>query len=504
MFPRLASWAAFAVVSPLLSTTAATMIIRRDILDYTTAESGNPIFDGWYADPDTGFYNGLYWVFPTYSAPYNEQTFLDAFSSPDLIHWTKHEKIVTIPGTVSWGWRALWAPAHTKRNGRYYLYFGLNDIQSNDELGGIGVVVADKPEGPYSDPLGKPLIDAFHNGAQPIDQDVFVDDDGQAYIYYGGWGHCNVAKMNSDMISLGTFDDGATFKEITPTNYVEGAQMFKRNGKYYLMWSEGGWTGPDYSVSYGMADSPLGPFPRIARILQQNPAVAKGSGHNGVINVPGTDIWYIIYHRRPLSETNGNHRQVAYDRMYFNADGTIQPVQMLVKDNFEDGNMLGWRQYLGRWTVVDGKLHVDDSVVSAKAMLDTNFGSVAFDADVGLSSHTGGDAGLVFRATRVGEGIDQYRGYYAAISGRSGGGVLLGKAVDGTWQELGFHATPIAADHMYHLRATAFGGEIKVYFENSTQPILSYTDPSPELSGQTGVRVFSTAASFDNVVVASA
>ncbi len=159
----------------------------------------------------------------------------------------------------------MWAPAPVERNGKYYLYFAANDIQSDAALGGIGVAVSDRPEGPYKDAIGRPLIAQFHNGAQPIDQDVFIDDDGQAYMYYGGWGHANVVKLNPDMTSLGTFPDGSTYKEITPADYVEGPQMFKRGGKYYLMWSEGGWTGPDYSVSYAMADSPPARSPSSTR-----------------------------------------------------------------------------------------------------------------------------------------------------------------------------------------------------------------------------------------------
>lgn len=158
-------------------------------------------------------------------------------------------------------------------------------------MDGIGVAVADRSEGPYVDAIDKPLIGDYHNGAQPIDQHVFIDDaSGQAYIYYGGHSHANVAKLKEDMISIGTFDDGTTFKEITPENYVEGSQMIKRNSIYYLMWSEGDWTGPDYGVSYAMADSPLGPFNRKTKILRQDSAVAKNSGHNDVIHVPGTDI----------------------------------------------------------------------------------------------------------------------------------------------------------------------------------------------------------------------
>ena len=120
--------------------------------------------------------------------------------------------------------------------------------QNDDEKGGIGVGVADKPEGPYKDYLGKPLLDKFHNGAQPIDQFVFHDKDGQYYMIYGGWRHCNIVKMKEDFTGFIPFDDGTVFKEITPDSYVEGPFMFIRDGKYYFMWSEGGWTGPDYSV----------------------------------------------------------------------------------------------------------------------------------------------------------------------------------------------------------------------------------------------------------------
>jgi beta-xylosidase len=202
-------------------------------------------------------YNNVYWVYPTYSAPYDQQTFLDAFSSSDLINWTKYSKVLD-KANVSWATRAMWAPSPIFRNGTYYLYFAANDIQNNSQLGGIGVATATNPAGPFVDALGHPLIGQFYNGAQPIDQNVFIDDDGQAYMYYGGWSHCNVVKLNSDMKSLGTFPDGTTYKEITPSGYVEGSLMFKRQGKYYLMWSEGGWTGPDYRVSYAMSTSPDG------------------------------------------------------------------------------------------------------------------------------------------------------------------------------------------------------------------------------------------------------
>ena len=292
--------------------------------------SGNPVFPGWYADPEAIIFGNKYWIFPTFSAPYNKQVLFDAFSSPDLVNWEKHEKIMDTT-SIKWAKRAIWAPSIIEKDKKYYLFFGANDIQNDKESGGIGVAVADKPEGPYKDYLGKPLIDKFHNGAQPIDQFVFKDKDGQYYLYYGGWKHCNVAKLKNDFTGLVPFEDGSIFKEITPKGYVEGPFMFIRNGKYYFMWSEGGWTGPDYSVAYAMADSPFGPFERIDKILQQDPKVATGAGHHSIIQVPGKDQWYIVYHRRPLTETDGNHRETCIDVMTFDAKGLINPVKITVE-----------------------------------------------------------------------------------------------------------------------------------------------------------------------------
>lgn len=291
------------------------------------ATSGNPVFPGWYADPEGIIFNKTFWIYPTFSAPYNKQVHMDAFSSKDLVTWNKHPNIIDT-SAVKWAKRAMWAPSIIEKDKKYYLFFGANDIQNDNEKGGIGVAVADRPEGPFKDYLGKPLIDKFHNGAQPIDQFVFRDKDGQHYLFYGGWKHCNVAKLKSDFTGFEPFQDGKIFHEITPEGYVEGPFMFIRNGKYYFMWSEGGWTGPNYSVAYAIADSPFGPFERVGKILQQDPKVATGAGHHSVIQVPGKDEWYIVYHRRPLTETDGNHRETCIDVMSFDEKGMINPVKI--------------------------------------------------------------------------------------------------------------------------------------------------------------------------------
>ncbi len=289
--------------------------------------SGNPIFEGWYADPEGIIYGDTYWIYPTWSKPFHEQVFFDCFSSKDLVTWTKHPNIIDTV-EVKWATNAMWAPSVISKDGKYYFFFSANNIQKNGQPGGIGVAVADKPEGPYKDLIGKALIDTIVNRAQPIDQFVYRENDSTYYMYYGGWGHCNMVKLSNDFKSIVPFEDGTMFKEVTPKNYVEGPFMFKKNGKYYFMWSEGGWTGPNYSVAYAIADSPFGPFEREAKILQQDSTVARGAGHHSVIIKPETDEYYIVYHRRPLGETNGNYRVTCIDRMTFDKDGRINPVRM--------------------------------------------------------------------------------------------------------------------------------------------------------------------------------
>lgn len=301
---------------------------------YSANAQKNPIIDGWYADPEGVIFGKEYWVYPTFSAKYEKQVFLDAFSSKDMATWQKHPHIIDT-SVIKWARMAMWAPAIVKKDNRYFLFFSANDIQSkfrngvkDDTLGGIGIAVADKPQGPFRDYLGKPLINHFYNKAQPIDQYVFKDKDGQYYIIYGGWGHCNIGKLNKDFTGLVPFSDTAIVKEITPKGYVEGPTMFIRKGKYYLMWSEGGWTNGTYKVAYAISDNVFGPFERKATILEADESVATGAGHHSVINIPGTDEWYIVYHRRPIPNLDRDHRVVCIDRMYFDEKGDIKNVKM--------------------------------------------------------------------------------------------------------------------------------------------------------------------------------
>jgi beta-xylosidase len=279
--------------------------------------TGNPLFPGWYADPEAHIFEGRYYIYPTTSDVYEKQTYFEVFSSDDLTNWQNHGRILDF-ADIEWSTnRAAWAPTVAEKDGMYYIYFSAGDGA------GIGVASSSSPIGPFKDALGQPLIKEYHHGAQPIDAHAFVDDDGKAYLYYGGWSHAVVVELGEDMIST-----KGNFHEITPESYVEGPFMLKRNGIYYYMWSEGGWTDSSYGVAYATSDNPFGPFVRKGCILTTDEQVGKGAGHHSVIKIPGTDDHYIVYHRRPPEETHANHRVTCIDRLHFDENGEILPVKM--------------------------------------------------------------------------------------------------------------------------------------------------------------------------------
>jgi len=303
-----------------------------------TQNPGNPISEGWYADPEGSVLGDQYWIFPTYSAKYEEQTFFDAFSSIDMIYWQKHSNILDT-SAIKWAKQAMWAPSVVQNKDKYYFFFSANDIQRPERegwdenntinhTGGIGIAVASNPAGPYKDYLGKPLLSDFYNDAQPIDQFVFKDTDGQWYMIYGGWSHCNIGKLKDDFTGFVEWPDGKLFHEITPEGYVEGPFIFLRNNKYYFMWSEGGWGNDTYKVAYAISDKITGPYTKIGTILESDAEVATGAGHNSVIKSPNSDDYYIVYHRRPIPNEGRDHRVTCVDWLYFNEDGTIKEVKM--------------------------------------------------------------------------------------------------------------------------------------------------------------------------------
>ena len=282
----------------------------------------NPIVNGYYADPEARFYEGKYWIYVTgVSGQYGSQINLTSFSSADLKTWQRHDGIVKM-SDFPWAVKDIWAPTIIEKNGKYYLMFASNDILESGAPGGLELAVADSPEGPFKGMLGRPFLNRFINKAQPIDAHFFKDDDGQIYLYYGGWAHCNVAKMKEDMT-----DAAEDYKEITPEGYIEGPCMLKRGGVYYFMWSSGCWKDETYKVMYSTAKSPYGPFDNAKTILKAQAGIADGPGHHGFIKIEGTEDYLIVYHRREIGDLESRHRFLCIDRLDFE-DDHIKPIIM--------------------------------------------------------------------------------------------------------------------------------------------------------------------------------
>jgi hypothetical protein len=281
-----------------------------------------PVIPGLFADPHITSFNGRYYLYPTTDGYAGwSGTYYKAFSSTDLVNWTDHGVVLDHGPDVSWADNSAWAPAVATKNGRYYLYFS-GGLASGDTGKHIGVAVADSPTGPFRDALGRPLIRNGQYSGQMIDPMVFTDDDGQSYLYWGQ-GVARVVPLNADMVSF----DPARVRVITPAGYNEASFVLKRGSTYYFMWSENDTRSEDYRVAYATGPTPLGPWTKHGIVLQKRLDLGiKGPGHHSVVRAPGTDTWYIAYHRFAVPAGNGTNREVAVDRMEFNTDGTIRPV----------------------------------------------------------------------------------------------------------------------------------------------------------------------------------
>lgn len=307
--------------------------------------SGNPILPGFHADPEVLYSNktGRYYIYTTTDGqPGWGGWYYTCFSSDNLVDWRFESINFDVREQTSWAGGNAWAPAciEKKVNYEYKYYFYFSGDAGREKGKAIGVAVADNPEGPYTDALGKPLVDfrpEGQNHGQQIDVDVFTDPDtGISYLYWGN-GYMAGAELNNDMISL---KEGSvtlmTPKGGTLRDYAfrEAPYVFKRNGLYYFLWSVDDTGSPNYHVAYGTSTSPLGPIevadePVI--LIQRPEEEIYGPAHNSVLQIPGKDEWYIVYHRINKNyiardKGPGWHRETCIDRMEFLPDGRIKPV----------------------------------------------------------------------------------------------------------------------------------------------------------------------------------
>lgn len=301
--------------------------------------NANPVIPDFHADPEVLYSKktGKFYIYPTTDGyPGWGGYSFNVFSSPDLVNWTDEGTFLDLStDQVSWANGNAWAPCIEEKwiDGayRYFFYYSGNAGSSKQ----IGVAISDSPTGPFTD-FGKSIISKSPTGGgQQIDVDVFTDPvTGRSYIYWGN-GYMAVAELNEDMVSL---KEGTT-KVITPSGgtlsdyaFREAPYVFYRDGLYYFLWSVDDTGSPNYHVAYGTSTSPMGPV-QVAKepivLIQDAANQLYGTAHNSILQIPGRDEWYIVYHRinkHYLSNAPGVHREVCIDRLYFNEDGTIRRV----------------------------------------------------------------------------------------------------------------------------------------------------------------------------------
>lgn len=281
--------------------------------------AGNPFITHLYtADPSAHVWqDGRLYVYASHDIdPPRGCDLMDqyhVFSTDDLKTWKDHGEILRA-SQVPWGRPEggfMWAPDCAYKNGTYYFYFPHPSGSDWNKTWKIGVATSKFPASDFK--VREQYIEGM-GGHAMIDPAVFVDADGQAYIYYGGGGKCQGAKLKENMVELdGPMQDMAGLQD-----FHEAPWVFKRNGIYYLTHSD---NNPKQNrLQYSTSKSPLGPWTPRGVYLEP---VNCGTSHGSVVEFKGQ--WYAFYHNSSISG-KGNLRSICVDKMEFNADGTIKTV----------------------------------------------------------------------------------------------------------------------------------------------------------------------------------
>jgi len=254
-----------------------------------------------------------------------------AYSSADMVNWTDHG-VVASWKSFSWASTAAWAPQAIPRNGKFYIYVPLNNTSGATN---IGVGVSTSPTGPYMDAIGKPLVTAgCPGGSGDIDPTVFIDDDEQAYLYFGR-SVPGYVKLNSDMTSytggvqcpaVNAQSFGPASAGGFPSQYEEGPWIMKHGTTYYLAYAA---NNIPEDISYSKASAPTGPFTYGGTIMKA--MGASFTNHSGIIDFNGHS--YFFYHNGALqkggsvpSNGDGYHRSVCLEEFKYNTDGSIPTI----------------------------------------------------------------------------------------------------------------------------------------------------------------------------------
>ena len=284
-------------------------------------------------DPAPMVYNGTVYVYtgddiPGYDFYY--MTKWRVLSSTDMVNWTNHGVPISLE-SFSWARDRAWAAQCIERDGKFYWYIC---AQSDQNDMAIGVAISDHPTGPFKDAIGKPLI--MNGSWSNIDPAVWIDDDGQAYLYLGN-GSLFYVKLNKDMISYSgeivtvpltveTFGGNRENRKLGIENkdiFVEGPWFYKWNKKYYMMFAGMGKGGE--TLSYSMSDGPTGPWKYQGKIMEhQN--TNSFTNHGGIIDYKGNS--YLFYHTGLLPGGGSYGRSSCVEQFKYNTDGTIPAISI--------------------------------------------------------------------------------------------------------------------------------------------------------------------------------
>lgn len=293
-----------------------------------SAYAQNPIVQTHYtADPAPMAHDGTLYLYTSHDEDASTWFVMNdwkLYTTTDMVNWTDHGAVLSYK-TFSWAKGDAWAMQCVERDGKFYAYV---PVTMNKGGGAIGVAVADSPYGPFYDALGKPLVSS---GKGDIDPTVMIDDDGQAYLYWGN-PFCYYVKLNEDMISysgdivkvpmteesFGKREGNVTER---PTLYEEGPWLYKHKDWYYLLWAGG--PIPEH-LGYSMSKSPVGPWKYGGTLMPTEGG--SFTNHPGIVDYKGAT--YLFYHNGALPGGGGFTRSVCVQKAEFNKDGTLVPMKM--------------------------------------------------------------------------------------------------------------------------------------------------------------------------------
>ncbi|KAM7201462.1 Glycosyl hydrolase, five-bladed beta-propellor domain containing protein [Rhypophila sp. PSN 637] len=488
----------------------ALLVVGDEVLDFSTYPHGNPFIPVIFGYSDASYYDGKYWVYHANFPQRPNNPYIDAYSSSDLKTWRQYR--VLSKDAFAWvpeGKPIMSVTATKAIDGRYYLYFDVAVGDGASATVQIGVGVADRPEGPYTDKLNRALHDTKQSASLGTSGPSVFSDNTGTYLYYINNNRAQFVKLKDGIILFDREPSALDLKTSSqqPAAVFGGLKIFAREGQYYLLYRR---DPGSFQIAYAKSSNPTSGFVEEAgNVLVADNALATSFGSATVINVNGTNIWHLVYTRK-LSDHGWDDPSMsglAYDRLFFDGQA-IQQITMTMQDDFdnESHDRAIWTEYWAKYITVlntadEGFFRMaapfhkgERDYGDGRSMMSTNFKPMA-------------NAGVVFRVknplmSALSAPEDDFEGYYAGFQ-INPNKLVVGLVTNGSWSSL--READLGADFNYtqknRLRVRAEGATIHVAAgPNSDQYLITVTDETFKF-GQTGLRTFKINSWFDNLMI---